>query len=245
MRSGGARRGSRGRRRAAAAPADAAAPPQVLTVRRAHGDGAPTHGRPGAAHRARLHPLERGDAAIASSRDRARRAAGDPAVVRRCPYSASRTAAAMRSVFEFPVAASAGRAAYVAGTFDTKGVRAHLPQPVPRASIGMRAHRRPRDIGQAFAGDGASARSRGQHPGGEEAFHRRSRFRGDRNGAPRSRASSRAARPGRPDLAPAVRAARRSPPPAMRPLPVGVPKVMVSTVASRRRRPYVGPPTSA
>ena len=33
--------------------------------------------------------------------------------------------------------------------------------------------------------------------------------------------------------------------PAMRALPVGVPKVMVSTVASGNIAPYVGPPTSA
>ena len=50
-----------------------------------------------------------------------------------------------------------------------------------------------------------------------------------------------APRPRRPDRPPAARAAPTLATPAMRALPVGVPKVMVSTVASGDTRPYVGP----
>ncbi len=67
-------------------------------------------------------------------------------------------------VVDFPVAATTGRAAYVAGTFDTKGARALLPAPMPREARAARCHGRPRDQRQAFAGKRASARGRAPSP---------------------------------------------------------------------------------
>ena len=92
---------------------------QVLTVRRAHGDGAPTHATTW--RRARCAASRAGtrrDAARTGGRHPAR--AGAPRLRADAATAAPRPAASAR-VVEFPVAASAGRAAYVAGTFDTKG----------------------------------------------------------------------------------------------------------------------------
>jgi hypothetical protein len=54
------------------------------------------------------------------SREPAARSGAVPRASRRCGHPAARTAPSAQ-VFEFPVAASSDRAAYVAGTFDTKG----------------------------------------------------------------------------------------------------------------------------
>ena len=74
--------------------------------------------------------------------------------------------------FDFPVAASSGRAAYVAGTFDTKGRELVLPAPVPGKARPARRHGRPRDLGQAVARQRASAR--GGAPSSRRASRRSS-----------------------------------------------------------------------
>ncbi len=140
------------------------------------------------------------------------------------------------------MAASAGRAAYIAGTFDTKGrelfyLRNCLEKLGVRTVTVDLA-----DVGQAVVGDGASARS---------------------GAAPSAAASARcspatAARAvtemavafeqfvtRRRDLGGLISAGGSGgtalATPAMRRLPIGVPKVMVSTVASGDVKPYVGP----
>ena len=146
-------------------------------------------------------------------------------------------------VLEFPVAATSAARAYVAGTFDTKGRELFVPAQLPRAAGRAHGHRRPRDLGQAVAGDGRiRARWRATIRSGARAV-----FTGDRgsavtrDGATRSSTSSRARR----DLGGLVSAGGSGgtalATPAMRALPIGVPKVMVSTVASGDVRPYVGP----
>ncbi len=144
-------------------------------------------------------------------------------------------------VFDFPVAASSARAAYVAGTFDTKarelfylrqcleklGLRvvtvdlSTSGRPSP-ASVHPRevARHHPRGESAVFSGDRGSAVS-----AMAEAFEHFMRSRRDVGGLISAGGSGGTA------LAT----------PAMRALPVGVPKVMVSTMASGDTRPYVGP----
>ncbi len=144
-------------------------------------------------------------------------------------------------VVEFPVASSAGRAAYVAGTFDTKGrelgfLRGCLER------LGLRVV----TVDLSTSGRPASAMVHARevarcHPNGERAV-----FTGDRGSAITEMAVAFEhfiAR--RRDLGGVISAggsgntalATR----AMRALPIGVPKVMVSTVASGDVKPYVGP----
>ena len=123
-----------------------------------------------------------------------------------------------------------------------QGPRALLPQELPRQARRAHRHRRPGDVGQAVAGDGASARSRAP-PSARRArrVHRRPRLRRRPRWPRRSRTSSRGGATSAASSPPAARAAPRLPRAAMRSLPVGVPKVMVSTVASGDVKPYVGP----
>ena len=144
-------------------------------------------------------------------------------------------------MFDFPIAASSGRAAYVAGTFDTKGRELYfLRQCLEK--LGLRvvtvdlstsgkpstAAVHPREVarhhpeGEAavFSGDRGSAVT-----AMALAFSRFIQTRGDLGGLLSAGGS------GGTTLATA----------GMRALPVGVPKVMVSTMASGDTRPYVGP----
>jgi uncharacterized protein (UPF0261 family) len=143
-------------------------------------------------------------------------------------------------VLEFPVAASGGRAAYVAGTFDTKARElSYIRQCLEK--LGLRvvtvdlstsgkpspANLQPRDVAR-------------HHPEGEAAV-----FSGDRG---RSIAAMALAFENfvrtRRDLGGIISAGGSGgtslATPAMRALPVGCPKVMVSTMASGDTRPYVG-----
>ena len=94
-----------------------------------------------------------------------------------------------------------------------QGPRAALPAPVPREARPARRHGRPRDLRQAVAGERASAR------GGAPPSRAASRRSSPATAAARSTAMAVAferfvatrARPRRPDLAPAARAARRWP----------------------------------
>jgi uncharacterized protein (UPF0261 family)/ABC-type branched-subunit amino acid transport system ATPase component len=144
-------------------------------------------------------------------------------------------------VVEFPVAQTVGRAAYIAGTFDTKGrelfyLRSCLEK------LGLRTV----TVDLATSGKPSSAMVHPRevarhHPGGERAV-----FTGDRGSAVTEMAvafEEFVAR--RRDLGGLISAggsggtalATR----AMRRLPIGVPKVMVSSVASGDVKPYVGP----
>jgi uncharacterized protein (UPF0261 family)/ABC-type branched-subunit amino acid transport system ATPase component len=144
-------------------------------------------------------------------------------------------------VVELPVAATVGRAAYVAGTFDTKGrelffLRNCLEKlGVRTVTVDLATSGKP---SPAMIPPREVAR---HHPKGERAV-----FTGDRGSAVTEMAVAFerfVAR--RRDLGGLISAggsggtalATR----AMRGLPIGVPKVMVSTVASGDVKPYVGP----
>src|SRR6185295_13837036 len=143
-------------------------------------------------------------------------------------------------VVEFPVAASSGRAAYVAGTFDTKGrelgyLRGCLEK------LGLRVV----TVDLSTSGKSSAAMVHPRevarcHPQGERAV-----FTGERGSAVSEMALAfehfilR-----RRDLGGLISAGGSGntalATPAMRRLAVGVPKIMVSTVASGDVRPYVG-----
>ena len=144
-------------------------------------------------------------------------------------------------VVELPVAQTIGRAAYIAGTFDTKGrelffLRSCLEKlGVRTVTVDLATSGKP---SPAMVHPREVAR---HHPGGERAV-----FTGDRGSAVTEMAiafEEFVAR--RRDIGGLISAggsggtalATR----AMRRLPIGVPKVMVSTVASGDVRPYVGP----
>ncbi len=216
-------------------PVDDTPPPtQVLTVRRAHGDGAPS--LDDLAPRT-VRGFTRWNAADASAPvvDISR----EPAHAQRSHASQPRETSAR--VVEFPVAASAGRAAYVAGTFDTKGRELFfLRQCLER--LGLRVVTV--DLSTSGKPSPASVHPREvarHHPQGESAV-----FSGDRGGAVSAMALAfenfiRTRR----DLGGIISAGGSGgtslATPAMRALPIGVPKVMVSTMASGDTRPYVGP----
>jgi uncharacterized protein (UPF0261 family)/ABC-type branched-subunit amino acid transport system ATPase component len=205
---------------------------QVLTVQRAHGGGGPSMDDLAPRAVRGYNRWNAGDVA-APLADIARGAA------HLTPVSAP--AASSAKVMEFPVAASSGRAAYVAGTFDTKarelffvrqcleklGLRvvtvdlstAGKPSP---ASVHPRevARHHPSGEGAVFSGDRGIAVS-----GMALAFEHFMRTRRDVGGLISAGGS------GGTSLAT----------PGMRALAVGVPKVMVSTMASGDTRPYVGP----
>ena len=64
-----------------------------------------------------------------------------------------------------------------------QGTRAQLPEELPRQARRAHRHRRSCDVGQAVAGDGASARSRAPSSARRaRRFHRRSRLGGDGDG---------------------------------------------------------------
>jgi uncharacterized protein (UPF0261 family)/ABC-type branched-subunit amino acid transport system ATPase component len=144
-------------------------------------------------------------------------------------------------VVEFPVAQTAGRAAYIAGTFDTKGrelfyLRSCLEK------LGLRTV----TVDLATSGKPSPAMIHPRevarhHPKGERAV-----FTGDRGSAVTEMAIAfEHFVVGRRDLGGLISAggsggtalATR----AMRRLQIGIPKVMVSTVASGDVKPYVGP----
>jgi len=150
-------------------------------------------------------------------------------------------AASAARVFDFPVAASSGQAAYVAGTFDTKGKELFfLRQCLEK--LGLRVVTV--DLSTTGRPSPASVHPREvarHHPQGERAV-----FSTDRGSSVAAMALAfesfirtrrdvggliSAGGSGGTSLATA----------AMRVLPIGVPKVMVSTMASGDTRPYVGP----
>jgi uncharacterized protein (UPF0261 family)/ABC-type branched-subunit amino acid transport system ATPase component len=144
-------------------------------------------------------------------------------------------------LLEFPLAESAARAAYVVGTFDTKGRELFYLRDC-LAKLGLRtvtvdlsttgkpspAMVHPREVAR-------------HHPRGERAV-----FTGDRGSAVSQMAVAFAHfLGGRRDLGGVISAGGSGgtalATEGMRQLPIGVPKVMVSTVASGDVKPYVGP----
>jgi uncharacterized protein (UPF0261 family)/ABC-type branched-subunit amino acid transport system ATPase component len=221
-----------------AAPApEPAAPARVFTVRRSHGEGAPT--------------LD--DVAPRTVRGFNRWNAGGTAapvgdIPRDAPVAPTAPAAsppagkpAPAAVLPFPVAATSSRAAYVAGTFDTKGRELfYLRQCLDK--LGLRVVTV--DLSTSGKTSTASVHPREvarHHPGGESAV-----FSGDRGSAVGAMALAfEHFVLTRRDLGGIVAAGGSGgtslATPAMRALPIGVPKVMVSTMASGDTRPYVGP----
>jgi hypothetical protein len=201
----------------------------MVTVARAHGDGAPT--------------LDDMLPRTVRGFNRWNTANGVTAI-RDIPRDAATPAppvTAPSQVLEFPVAASSERAAYVAGTFDTKGRELFfLRQCLER--LGLRVVTV--DLSTSGKTSTASVHPREvarHHPGGEAAV-----FSGDRGSAVTAMALAfeNFARSRR-DLGGLISAGGSGGTslvtPAMRALPIGVPKVMVSTMASGDTRPYVGP----
>jgi uncharacterized protein (UPF0261 family)/ABC-type branched-subunit amino acid transport system ATPase component len=218
------------------APAtEAAEPARVFTVRREHGDGAPSLDD--------LLPRTVRGFTRWNAGGTASPASGIP---RESPSSAPETlsrasAQALGSVLPFPVAASSGRAAYVAGTFDTKGRELfYLRQCLEK--LGLRVVTV--DLSTSGKTSPASIHPREvarHHPQGEAAV-----FSGDRGSAVTAMATAfeRFVLTRR-DLGGVISAGGSGgtslATPAMRALPIGCPKVMVSTMASGDTRPYVGP----
>ena len=216
----------------------AAEPVQVYTVQRVHGEGAPSFDD-GAPRTVRGYNRWNAGGTAGPAHDIARDTA------RPTPPLSSAAAptpfAASAKVLEFPVAASSGRAAYVAGTFDTKARELFfLRQCLEK--LGLRVVTV--DLSTAGKPSPASVHPREvarHHPGGETAV-----FTGDRGSAVTAMALAfehylrtrrdlggiiSAGGSGGTSLATA----------GMRALPIGVPKLMVSTMASGDTRPYVGP----
>jgi uncharacterized protein (UPF0261 family)/ABC-type branched-subunit amino acid transport system ATPase component len=157
------------------------------------------------------------------------------------PSAAPSPGSEARPVLQLPVAQTVGRAAYIAGTFDTKG-RELLYLKSCLEKLGLRTVTV--DLATSGKPSPASVSPREvarHHPGGERAV-----FTGDRGSAVTEMAvafeefvvrrrdlGGLIAAGGSGGTALATRAMRR--------LPIGVPKVMVSTVASGDVKPYVGP----
>jgi len=222
---------------AAAEPApspDDAQPVQVYTVQRAFGDDAPSMDDL-APRTVRGYNRWNAGGAAAPAADIARDAPAPAAMPAVIPSSAA------AKVLEFPVAATSGRAAYVAGTFDTKARELFfLRQCLEK--LGLRVVTV--DLSTSGKPSPASVHPREvarHHPGGEAAV-----FSGDRGSAVTGMALAfehyvRTRR----DLGGIISAGGSGgtslATPGMRALPIGVPKVMVSTMASGDTRPYVGP----
>ena len=210
-------------------------PQQVYTVQRAHGQGAPSLDDLAPRTVRGFNRWNAGDAA-GSVTDIAR----EP-LAPSTPSAPLPKASSSGKVLEFPVAATSGRAAYVAGTFDTKArelfyIRQCLEKlglrvvtvdlstsgrPSP-ASVHPRevARHHPQGEAAVFSSDRGNAVT-----GMALAFEHYVRTRRDLGGIISAGGS------GGTSLATA----------GMRVLPIGVPKVMVSTMASGDVRPYVGP----
>jgi uncharacterized protein (UPF0261 family)/ABC-type branched-subunit amino acid transport system ATPase component len=215
-------------------PVDAQ-PQQVYTVRRAHADGAPSLDDLAPRTVRGFNRWNTGDAA-GPVMDIAREPIAPAALPRPAAVIAS-----SGKVLEFPVAATSGRAAYVAGTFDTKArelffIRQCLEK------LGLRVVTV--DLSTSGKPSPASVHPREvarHHPQGEAAV-----FSGDRGSAVTAMALAfehfvRTRR----DLGGIIAAGGSGgtslATSGMRALPIGVPKVMVSTMASGDVRPYVGP----
>ena len=214
-----------------------AATVQVLTVRRAHAqEGVPLMETLAPRNAPGINRWSTGDGAVPMTQP-VREATSAPAAL----STGRATPAAPAQVFEFPVAASSGRAAYVAGTFDTKGRElTYLRQCLERRGLRVVTV----DLSTSGKPSSASVHPREvarHHPDGEQAV-----FTGDRGTAVTAMALAfELFLIGRRDLGGLLSAGGSGgttlATQAMRALPIGIPKVMVSTMASGDTRPYVGP----
>ena len=220
--------------------AEVAAPPpapdtvQVLTVRRSFGEGAPALDDPAPRTVRGFNRWNAGGTAAPVS-DIARATRRGAGAARRSPRPLP------AQVFDFPVAASSGRAAYVAGTFDTKGRELFfLRQCLEK--LGLRVVTV--DLATSGKPSPASVHPREVarfHPDGERAV-----FTDDRGRSVSAMAIAfERFMLQRRDVGGLISAGGSGgttlATQAMRALPIGMPKVMVSTMASGDTRPYVGP----
>jgi len=212
------------------------APMQVFTVRRAHGEGAPSLDDL-APSRVRGFTRWNAGGTAAPVVDIARAAPAPPAST----IAPAPPAAASPKIFDLPVAASSVRAAYVAGTFDTKGRELFfLRQCLERSGLRVVTV----DLSTSGRTSSASVHPREvarHHPQGESAV-----FSSDRGSATAAMALAfEAFVQTRRDLGGLISAGGSGntsmATQGMRALPIGVPKMMVSTMASGDTRPYVGP----
>jgi uncharacterized protein (UPF0261 family)/ABC-type branched-subunit amino acid transport system ATPase component len=220
---------------------------RIFTVRRASDEtppGAPA-GAGAPAERA-VRGFTRWNAAdpLAAPRDRLLDGRAEPATP---PPSLAEAADALVAsgrearVVEFPVAASIGRAAYIAGTFDTKSRELFFLRNCVE-KLGLRTV----TVDLATSGRPSPAMINPRevarhHPRGESAV-----FTGDRGTAVSEMAVAfEHFVTRRSDLGGLISAGGSGgtalATPAMRRLPIGVPKLMVSSVASGDVKPYVGP----
>ncbi len=210
-------------------------PTQVLTVRRAHGDGAPSLDDL-APRTVRGFTRWNAGGTAAPAADIARGITPSPSG--RWGKTESNASA---QAFDFPVAATSTRAAYVVGTFDTKARELfYLRQCLDK--LGLRVVTV--DLSTSGRTSTASVHPREvarHHPQGESAV-----FSGDRGSAVSAMALAfEAFVRTRRDLGGIISAGGSGgtslATTGMRALPIGCPKVMVSTMASGDTRPYVGP----
>jgi uncharacterized protein (UPF0261 family)/ABC-type branched-subunit amino acid transport system ATPase component len=232
-----------------APPTDAPSPtddarPQIYIVRRAHGDGAPTMDD---ITPRTVRGFNRWNAADAAApvADVARSASATNPSASSSTSAASLTdktrAKPTAQLLDFPVAASSASAAYIVGTFDTKARELfYIRQCLDR--LGLRVVMV--DVSTSGKTSTASVHPREvarHHPDGEGAV-----FSGDRGNAVAAMATAfeRYIRTRR-DVGGIISAGGSGgtsmATPGMRALAIGVPKVMVSTMASGDTRPYVGP----
>ena len=218
----------------------------VYTVRRSSDETAPApEAEPPAPERA-VRGFTRWNAADPRSAPRDRRVDGRADPGEPVP-SLDEAAAALAGsglagrVIEFPVAATVGRAAYIAGTFDTKGRELFFLRNCLE-KLGLRTV----TVDLATSGKPSPAMIHPRevarhHPKGERAV-----FTGDRGSAVSEMAVAfEQFVAGRRDLGGLISAGGSGGTAlatlAMRALPIGLPKMMVSTVASGDVKPYVGP----
>jgi uncharacterized protein (UPF0261 family)/ABC-type branched-subunit amino acid transport system ATPase component len=211
-----------------------AQPAQMLTVSRAYGDGAPSLDNVAPLT---VRGLNRWNAAgIARVTPDISRQAASPAQA-----DTPQAFAPPAQIFDFPVAATSTRAAYVVGTFDTKTRELFFIRQCME-KLGLRVVTV--DLSTSGKPSPASVHPREvarYHPGGDTAV-----FTGDRGSAVTGMATAfEHFLIARRDLGGIISAGGSGgtslATPGMRALPIGVPKVMVSTMASGDTRPYVGP----
>jgi len=228
-------------------PAAQPAETQIFTVRRAFDEAVvPSAASPPAPEERAVRAFTRWNSAdtTVGPRDQIVSARAEPAAappsLEAAAASLARTGREAR-VVELPVATTFGRAAYIAGTFDTKGRELGFLRNCLE-KLGLRTVTV--DLATSGAPSPASVPPREvarHHPDGERAV-----YTGDRGSAVTQMAIAfEHFVMTRRDLGGIVSAggsggtalATR----AMRALPIGIPKVMVSTVASGDVKPYVGP----
>ena len=219
---------------------------QVFTVRRAHGDGAPSLGDLAPATVRGFTRWNAGGTAAAVtdiSREAMSPSSASLSPSHRPPPQPSPASGrgGNTAVFDFPVAASSERAAYVAGTFDTKGRElAFVRQCIEK--LGLRVVTV--DLSTSGKPSPASVHPREvarHHPEGESAVFSNDRGRATEAMGLAFEAFVRTRR----DIGGVISAGGSGgtsmATQGMRALPIGLPKMMVSTMASGDTRPYVGP----